>query len=108
MVRVLLSLTIVMSVARLTNADPPARVTSDTVLQGLREFYRKTARPDGSFQPGIDPAYRGMSDCAASDLAAVTYAVTIHKTFGWKLPHEAKTTEFLLSRQKENGTFFNV
>jgi geranylgeranyl transferase type-2 subunit beta len=85
-----------------------AEPTAEEVLAGLRAFYDKTARPDGSFQPGIDPAYRGMSDCAASDLAAVTYAVTIHKTFGWKLPHEAKTTEFLLSRQKENGTFFNV
>jgi geranylgeranyl transferase type-2 subunit beta len=82
--------------------------TAEEVLSGLRAFYRKTARPDGSFQPGIDPAYRGMSDCAASDLAAVTYAVTIHKTFGWELPHEAKTAEFLLSRQKEGGAFFNV
>src|SRR6516165_7192167 len=108
MVRVLLSLTIVMSVARLTNADPPARVTSDTVLQGLRDFYQKTARPDGSFQPGIDPAYRGMSDAAYSDLAAVTYAVTVHKTFGWKLPYEEKTGEFLRSRQKPNGDFVNV
>ena len=35
-----------------------------------------------------------------SDLAAVTYACTIHKTFGWELPHEEKTIEFLLARQK--------
>ncbi|MCE9563585.1 MAG: hypothetical protein K8U57_16205 [Planctomycetes bacterium] len=82
--------------------------TPDEILQGLKEFYRKTARPDGSFQPGIDPDYRGMSDAAYSDLAAVTYAVTVHKTFGWKLPHEEKTIEFLLSRQKPNGDFFNV
>jgi geranylgeranyl transferase type-2 subunit beta len=82
--------------------------TADDVLAGLREFYRKTARPDGSFQPGIDPDYRGMSDCAYSDLAAVTYAVVLHKTFGWKLPHEAKTGEFLLGRQKEKGHFVNV
>jgi geranylgeranyl transferase type-2 subunit beta len=82
--------------------------TADEVLAGLKEFYRRTARADGSFQPGCDPDYLGMSDCAASDLAAVTYAVTIHKTFGWKLPHEAKTAEFLLSRQKTDGAFFNV
>jgi geranylgeranyl transferase type-2 subunit beta len=81
---------------------------ADDVLAGLRKFYARTARPDGSFQPGVDPAYRGMSDCAASDLAAVTYAVTVHKTFGWKLPHEARTVEFLLARQKETGAFFNV
>src|SRR5262249_3573575 len=82
--------------------------TADEVLAGLKEFYRRTARADGSFQPGCDPDYLGMSDCAASDLAAVTYAVTIHKTFSWKLPHEAKTAEFLLSRQKKDGAFFNV
>jgi len=85
--------------------SPP---TPDEILSGLKEFYRKTARPGGSFQPGIDPDYRGMSDAAYSDLAAVTYAVTIHKTFGWKLPYEEKTVEFLLSRQKPNGDFFNV
>ncbi len=78
------------------------------VLKGLQAFYQKTARPDGSFQPGIDPTYRGMSDSAFSDLAPVTYAVTISRTFGWKLPHEEKTGEFLRSRQKATGDFFNV
>lgn len=108
------------------NADPPhfchsnlgfrvalvltqkPRPAVDEIRKGLQEFYRKTARPDGSFQPGIDPDYRGMSDSVYSDLAAVTYAVTIHKTFGWKLPYEAKTVEFLLARQKPGGWFFNV
>jgi geranylgeranyl transferase type-2 subunit beta len=108
------------------NADPPhfchsnlgfrvalvlpdtKKLTADEVFRGLREFYQKTARADGSFQPGVDPDYLGMSDCAYSDLAAVTYAVTVHKTFGWKLPHEATTAKFLLSRQKANGDFFNV
>lgn len=79
-----------------------------TVLNGLREFYQKTARADGSFQPGIDRDYLGMSDSVYSDLAAVTYACTIHKTFGWRLPHEQETTDFLLSRQKPSGEFFNV
>jgi WD40 repeat protein len=84
------------------------QITPQAVLDGLREFYRTTARPDGSFTPGVDPQYLGMSDCAYSDLAAVTYACTIHKTFGWRLPHEEKTIEFLLSRQREDGTFFNI
>jgi geranylgeranyl transferase type-2 subunit beta len=82
--------------------------TPEEVLQGVRTFFEKTARADGSFRPGIDPAYEGMSDSAYSDLAPVTYAVILHKTFGWKLPHEAKTREFLLSRQKEDGAFYNV
>src|SRR5262249_15978573 len=56
--------------------------SSTEVLEGLRKFYAKTARADGSFANGIDPKYRGMSDSAYSDLAEVTYAVTLHKTFG--------------------------
>jgi len=85
-----------------------ARPSPESVLAGLRDFYRNTARPDGSFQNGIDPAYLGMADTAYSDLAAVTYAVTIHKTFGWTLPDQAKTAEFFLSRQRPTGEFFNV
>src|SRR5262245_23133686 len=78
------------------------------VLAGLRAFLERTARADGSFANGIDPQYRGMSDSAYSDLAAVTYAVTLHKTFGWTLPHEEATRRFLLSRQQAHGAFFNV
>ena len=98
------------AIALVCSSSSPAAEPADaeTVLGGLREFYAKTARPDGSFQPGIDPEYRGMSDSAYSDLAAITYACTIHKTFGWKLPHERETIEFLLSRQKESGDFVNV
>lgn len=78
------------------------------VLAGLRSFFSKTARANGSFANGLDPHYRGISDSVYSDLAAVTYAVTLHKTFGWKLPHEEATRRFLLSRQQANGDFFNV
>ncbi len=86
-------------------ADTP---TPAEVLDGVRSFFAKTALPDGSFRPGIDPAYHGISDSAYSDLAPVTYAVVLHKTFGWKLPHEDKTRDFLLSRQHKDGSFFNV
>jgi Prenyltransferase and squalene oxidase repeat len=82
--------------------------TPDKVLTGVRQFFAQTSEKDGSFRPGLDPEYEGMSDSAFSDLAPVTYAVTLHKTFGWQLPHEAKTRDFLLSRQKEDGSFFNV
>jgi len=82
--------------------------TPAEVLAGLRTFFAKSARADGSFANGLDPQYRGMSDSAYSDLAAVTYAVTLHKTFGWKLPHEEATRRFVLSRQRANGDFFNV
>lgn len=93
------ALSFVISAAEPTPAD---------VLDGLKNFYAKTARPDGSFQPGPDPAYLGMSDSAASDFAPITYACTLHKTFGWKLPFEQNSIAFIQSRQKESGEFFNV
>jgi len=80
---------------------------SDEVFKGLREFYQRTARADGSFQPGVDPNYLGMSDSAFSDMAAVTYACVLHKTFGWELPQREKTVQWLLSRQRPEGDFFN-
>src|SRR3954469_24915746 len=90
-------------------ASPRAALASSApqVLSGLRRFYAQTSRADGSFSPGLDPEYRGMSDSAYSDLAPVTYAVTIHRTFGWQLPHQAQTIQFLLLRQRDNGDFFN-
>lgn len=94
--------------AAVAPAAEPEKLSPDAVLAGLREFYAKTAQDDGSFRPGVDPEYLGMSDCAYSDMAAVTYACTVHKTFGWQLPHEAKTTRWLQGRQREDGSFFNV
>jgi geranylgeranyl transferase type-2 subunit beta len=86
---------------------PNKEVQPADVLAGLRDFYRKTAQADGSFRSGIDPKYEGMADSAGSDMAAVTYAVVLHKTFGWKLPDEAKTSAWLLGRQKKDGAFVN-
>lgn len=82
--------------------------TSAEILAGVRSFFQKTAGADGSFRPGIDPQYPGMADTAYSDLAAATYAAILHRTFGWPLPHEAKTREFFLSRQRADGAFYNV
>ena len=105
----LAGLVIVLGLANYSSADDkPANVKPNEVLNGIRTFFEKTALPDGSFRPGIDPAYQGYSDTAYSDLAAITYAVVLHKTFGWELPHEAKTLELLLSRQLQDGSFVNV
>jgi geranylgeranyl transferase type-2 subunit beta len=86
-------------------ADGPS---GEQVLAGLRDFFRNTAQPDGSFRPGLDPDYKGMADTAYSDLAAPTYAVVLHRTLGWKLPRPAKTLNFFLSRQGKDGAFVNV
>ena len=82
--------------------------TPREILDGVRAFFAKTARSDGSFQGGIDPDYEGMSDSAASDLAPTAYAVILHATFGWKLPDAVKTRDFLLGRQREDGAFVNL
>jgi prenyltransferase beta subunit len=102
-------LIIALDVASYSSADDkPASIKPVEVLSGIRTFFEKTALPDGSFRPGIDPEYNGFSDTAYSDLAAITYAVVIHKTFGWRLPHEAATLELLLARQQQDGSFVNV
>src|SRR5262245_53529154 len=69
-------------------AVEPERLPASVVRKGVEFFFAETARADGSFRPGIDPKYYGMSDSAYSDLAPVAYAVILHKTFGWQLPHE--------------------
>jgi geranylgeranyl transferase type-2 subunit beta len=92
----------------LAGPAPAAEPTPGQVLAGVRAFFAKTALPDGSFRPGIDPKYQGMADTAYSDLAAVTYAVVLSRTFGWKLPHEEQTRRFLLARQRPDGVFVNV
>ena len=103
-VRSLAVLACVLAASRAAAADPsPAEV-----LDGVRAFFAKTAREDGSFRPGIDSDYPGISDSAASDLAPVAYAVILHRTFGWKLPHEDATRAFLLGRQQVDGAFVNV
>ena len=102
------TIALVLTAVSLIRATEARTVTPEEVLAGLRRFFTKTARVDGSFANGVDPQYRGMSDSAYSDLAAVTYAVTLHKTFGWKLPREESTRRFLLSRQQPNGDFFNM
>lgn len=101
----LAALGLVLPAAHVCAAEQPS---AEQVLRGLKEFWEKTAQPDGSFRPGVDPHYLGMSDSALSDLAPVTYAVTLHKTLGWKLPHEERTRALLLSRQGKDGAFVNV
>ena len=97
----------------------PARSADDAptareVLDGLRAFYRKTALPDGSFRPGVDPdAYRGMSRQRApqSDMAPLTYAgrAAPHLRLGPPRAGGRRTTANLpLARQKEDGAFYHV
>src|ERR1700692_1765941 len=94
-----------MSVLLAPRARREKKPTPGEVLSELKKFFADTAQPDGSFRPGLEPSYTGLSDSAYSDFAPVTYAVILHKTFGWTLPHEAKTRDFLLGRQDKSGAF---
>src|SRR5437870_2903199 len=95
--------------ARAAEGEADARsIPAAEVLAGVRTFFAQSACADGSFRPATDPNYPGLSDSAYSDLAPVTYAVVLHKTFGWKLPREDATREFLLARQQNDGAFINV
>lgn len=70
-------------------------------------FLQKCARSDGGYNPSPDPGYRGSSDTAESDLAAVTYAAVLAKTFQRALPRSARSAEFIQSHQQEDGVFAN-
>ncbi|MBD3626768.1 prenyltransferase/squalene oxidase repeat-containing protein [Cyclobacterium sp.] len=76
------------------------------VLKGVRSFFKKVANKDGTFRPGVPTDYPGNSDTKFSGIAAPTYAVVVHKTFGWELPYEQETIRFFLSCQKEDGAFY--
>src|SRR5437868_2165415 len=88
-----------------SHATAGEKLSAAAVIKGLQAFTKTTALPDGSFRPGVDTDYRGMSDSAYSNFAPVTYAVVIHRTFGWTLPHEEKTRDWILGRQQSDGAF---
>ncbi|MBS0000068.1 MAG: terpene cyclase/mutase family protein [Cyclobacteriaceae bacterium] len=76
------------------------------VLKGVQDFLHKVANPDGSFRPGIDPAYPGKSDTGLSGIAAPTYATILSRTFGWELRYPDETREFFISCQQPDGAFY--
>jgi geranylgeranyl transferase type-2 subunit beta len=97
-----------------TSADSaplPASVSSQ--FDGMKiksdtfKFIEKCARDDGGYSPSPDPKYLGSSDTGESDLAAVTYAATLAKTLGWKLPHPERSADFIQQHQQPNGVFIN-
>ncbi len=77
------------------------------ILKGVHTFLNTVANEDGSFRPGIDPLYKGMSDTYYTGIAAPTYAVILCETFGWTLPYPDATREFFLSSQKSDGAFYS-
>jgi geranylgeranyl transferase type-2 subunit beta len=84
---------------------------ADRTSLGLAEetiaFIRRCARRDGGYAPSPDPKYPGTSDTGSSDLAAVTYAATLAKTMGWRLPHPERSIKFIQRHQQPDGSFIN-
>lgn len=78
-----------------------------TITSEALTYVEKCAREDGGYAPSPDPKYPGDSDTAESDLAAVTYAATLAKTLGWKLPHAERSVKFIQRHQQPDGVFVN-
>ena len=82
--------------------------TADEVLKGLQKFTEATYVKDGSFRPGVDPEYKGMSDSAYSNFAPVDVRHCHPRTFGMKLPNEDKTMAWIIDRQQKDGAFVHT
>ncbi len=111
--RELLASALVVSAGRCASWAAPLPQAGASAIDGTRvraaalKFIASCARDDGGYAPSPDPKYSGDSDTAASDLAAVTYAATLAKTLGWKLPHAARSVDFIQRHQQANGVFVN-
>jgi geranylgeranyl transferase type-2 subunit beta len=86
----------------------PAKAADENALPGKTfDFILRCRREDGGYAPSPDPAYKGNSDTGLSDLAAVTYAAVLAKTFGRDLPHPERSAEFVHQHQQPDGSFIN-
>ena len=83
-------------------------VPAPSVADKTLAFIRRCARDDGGYSPSPDPNYPGNSDTGSSDLAAVTYAATLAKTMGWRLPHPKRSVQFIQRHQQQDGSFINL
>src|SRR5947208_6704861 len=77
----------------------------EQVPQATHAFIRRCAREDGGYAPSPDAAYPGYSDTSLSDLAAVTYAATLAKTMGWRLPRRERSIDFIHGHQQADGSY---
>src|SRR2546428_11546708 len=95
------------------SVPPQIQEGSDTSIERQRlknetfSFITRCSREDGGYAPSPDPTYQGNSDTRSSDLAAVTYAATLARSVGWRLPREELTAEFIQHHQQPDGSFIN-
>lgn len=77
------------------------------VREKALDFIARCRREGGSYAASPDPDYRGNSDTASSDLAAVTYAVVLLKTLGETPPRAGEIVDFVQDHQTPRGPFVN-
>lgn len=87
--------------------DQP-ELSGDRLVEETFRFIDRCRRPDGGYAPSPDPEYRGNSDTKLSDVAGVTYAAVLAKTFGRELSQRARSVEYLKNRQRQDGRFVNL
>lgn len=93
--------------AFLRQPEANSALDGEKIKETTFAFIRRCARPEGGYSPSPDPAYKGSSDTAESDLAAVTYAATLAKPEGWTLPDPKRSVEFIHGHQQSDGIFVN-
>lgn len=86
---------------------PGALIEGQRLKNETFNFIIRCAREDGGYAPSPDLAYPGNSDTLSSDLAAATYAATLARSVGWKLPREELTAQFIQHHQQSDGSFIN-
>lgn len=89
------------------HAAPPAMLDGAQIKSRTLHFIEQCARKDGGYAPSPNPEYRGSSDTAESDLAAVTYAATLARPEAWPLPNPARSAGFIQRHQRPDGVFIN-
>ncbi len=88
-------------------ASSPSGIDGKKIKQKTFQFIAKCARPDGGYAASPDSNYKGSSDTAESDLAAVTYAATLSKPEGHTLAHAKQSAAFIQHHQQPDGVFVN-
>lgn len=86
---------------------PSSALDGQQIKDTAFAFIAHCARPDGGYSPSPNPHYKGYSDTAESDLAAVTYAATLSKPEGQSVSHPQKSADFIQSHQQPDGVFVN-
>ncbi|HTU49838.1 MAG TPA: prenyltransferase/squalene oxidase repeat-containing protein [Acidobacteriaceae bacterium] len=91
-----------------TDPSTPNKIDGRKIKDTTFQFIEKCARKDGGYSPSPDRNYKGSSDTAESDLAAVTYAATLAKPEGRTLAHANKSADFIQHHQQPDGVFVNL